>query len=46
VIWRNPKTTVALDITIQNEPTIINQHRFNAFLFVNEIYMKFLNTIA
>ena len=30
LIWRNPKISVAPDIAIQNELTIINQHIFNA----------------
>jgi hypothetical protein len=30
LIWRNPKSPVAPDISIQNEPAIINQHKFNS----------------
>lgn len=30
LLWRNPKTLSAPNISIQNEPTIINQHKYNA----------------
>ena len=30
LIWQHPKTTIALDIFISNEPSILNQHKYNA----------------
>jgi hypothetical protein len=29
--WQAPKTTVAPDISISTEPTILSQHKYNAY---------------